>query len=380
MKAIATMPVKLLWLFFILLISTATLKAAETKPLSPGEIDDLVAPIALYPDALVSHILPAATQPLQVVQAARLIKENDGNVKKVPDNDWEPSIKALLETPSVLTQMNEKLSWTVKLGDAVMAQQDDVLDGIQRVRKAAQAAGKLESNDKQIVIVEKEVIKIEPPKESSVVYVPTYYYVPSSHSTVVYSHHHADEAAFVGFTMGLLFGAIIADDHWHHHHHVDWYGHHIHHGWSDIDIDIDKDINIDLGDRDININKNDIKNRSQTQPWKPSQKAQKQFKARAGDRPKVQSEQLRSKISSRPKVSGTGKSISREGVKTKGQQYRQSSTRKSQRKTQGSASVFANTKSSGESARRFSERGKISRSGQTRSGGMRSGGVRSFRR
>ena len=199
---------------FILLFSI-TSYAQVDRVLNSTELDDLVAPIALYPDAMISHILPAATQPLQIVQAARYIKENGGTVDSVPQNDWDPSIKALLEAPTILNNMNEKLSWTVELGDAVIAQQNDVLAAIQRVRIAAQNAGKLESNDKQIIIVEQEVIKIEP-AQPQVIYVPQYYYVPSTHSTVVVHDHYSDEAAFVGFTMGLIIGAAIYDDHWHH--------------------------------------------------------------------------------------------------------------------------------------------------------------------
>lgn len=204
---------------------TAPTEAAPAeKLLSAAELDDLVAPIALYPDALVAQILPASTLPLEIVEAARYVKEQGGKVTEVPDKGWDQSIIALLEVPMVLEMLNEKLSWTVQLGDAVFAQQNDVMDAVQRVRKAAQDAGKLESNDKQTVVVEKDVITVVQ-AQPEVIYVPTYYYVPSTTSTVtVYSA----PDPYVSFTLGLIVGAAISNNHWHYHH-IGWHSHHVYH-------------------------------------------------------------------------------------------------------------------------------------------------------
>lgn len=358
---------------FILLFSI-TSYAQVDRVLNSTELDDLVAPIALYPDAMISHILPAATQPLQIVQAARYIKENGGTVDSVPQNDWDPSIKALLEAPAILNNMNEKLSWTVELGDAVIAQQDDVLTAIQRVRVAAQNAGKLESNDMQIIIVEQEVIKIEP-AQPQVIYVPQYYYVPSTHTTVVVHDHYAGEAAFIGFTMGLIIGAAIVDDHWHHHHYVNWHHGHINHGWSNVDINVNRNTNIDLGDRTINRGDKNF----QGQPWQPSQNARKQFDARRKDTPRVQSEQLRATLDSNATSKSRNERLKnvdannrystnkdRDGRKQDSKvSQRSQAQRDSVKRNSHSAgnSAFSNARNSRDTTRQFSKRGNVSRSG-----------------
>jgi hypothetical protein len=146
------------------------------------QIEQLVAPIALYPDALVAQILMACTYPLEVVQAARWTKENPKVTGKALEDamqkqPWDPSVKSLTATPQVLAMMNDKLDWTQKLGDAFLAQQKDVLDGVQRLRAKAHAAGNLKSSKEQKVTVEQEgnitIIKIEP-ANPEVVYVPVY--------------------------------------------------------------------------------------------------------------------------------------------------------------------------------------------------------------
>ena len=155
---------------------------------SKEQIEQLVAPIALYPDALVAQILMASTYPLEVVQAARWSKENAKVTGKALEDamqkqPWDPSVKSLTATPQVLAMMNEKLDWTQKLGDAFLAQQKEVLDGVQRLRSSALAAGNLKSGKEQKVTTEQEggttVIKIEP-TNPEVVYVPVY------NPTVVY--------------------------------------------------------------------------------------------------------------------------------------------------------------------------------------------------
>jgi hypothetical protein len=152
------------------------------------------------------------------VEAARYLRSQGDDVDLNPDNDWHPSVKALLSVPPVLEKMNAELAWTIQLGDEVKTNQEAVLQAIQRVRDFAYEGGELVSNDKQVVIVEQEVIKIEPPTPE-VIYVPQYYPYPST-STVVYRDDNDDEV-FAGFAVGLIIGAAIADNHyfdWHHHH------------------------------------------------------------------------------------------------------------------------------------------------------------------
>jgi len=139
--------------------------------LKPAELDQLLAPIALHPDPLLSEILIASTYPLEVVQADRWAKSNtalkgDALITAVGKQSWDDSVKSLVQVPSVLAMMSEQLDWTQKLGDAVLAQQADVMDAIQRLRARARANGKLESTKEQTVTVkmedQKQYVVIEP--------------------------------------------------------------------------------------------------------------------------------------------------------------------------------------------------------------------------
>jgi hypothetical protein len=150
----------------------------------PEELEQIVAPIALHPDDLIAQILMASTYPLEVVQAERFTKQNanlkgDALTTALEKQDWDPSVKSLVNFPQVLTMMSEKLDWTQRLGDAFLADEKKVLDTIQSLRAKAQAAGNLKTTKEQTVIVEEKIIKIEP-ANPQVVYVPTY------NPTVVY--------------------------------------------------------------------------------------------------------------------------------------------------------------------------------------------------
>jgi Protein of unknown function (DUF3300) len=127
----------------------------------PEQLDALVAPIALYPDTLLAMVLMASTYPLEVVQASRWASENknlkDDALKTAVDTQgWDDSVKGLVATPDVLKMMSDKLDWTQKLGDAVLAQQPDVMDAIQRLRARAQANNKLQTTPQQTVTVNQE--------------------------------------------------------------------------------------------------------------------------------------------------------------------------------------------------------------------------------
>src|SRR5882672_4946929 len=119
--------------------------------LKPEQLEALVAPIALYPDELLANVLAASTYPLEAVQADRWVKANKnlkGDTLKaaVDKQAWDDSVKALAATPDVLATMSDKIDWTKNLGDAVLAQQADVMDAVQRLRAKAQARNKLVSN------------------------------------------------------------------------------------------------------------------------------------------------------------------------------------------------------------------------------------------
>jgi hypothetical protein len=137
--------------------NAATPAQAQTEQnLSEGQIEQLVAPIALYPDSLLTQMLMASTYPLEVVEAARWSHDNAA-VKGAALQDamqaqsWDPSVKALTAVPQTLLMMNDKLDWTQQLGDAFLAQQQDVLAAVQKLRVEAQAAGNLQSTPQQVV-------------------------------------------------------------------------------------------------------------------------------------------------------------------------------------------------------------------------------------
>jgi hypothetical protein len=147
-------------------------------PQSPDQVDQLVAPIALYPDSLVAQILSAATFPAQIVEADRWVQahpdlKDTALAQAVDQQNWDPSVKALCAFPSVLANMDKNISWTSSLGDAYYNQQQDVTDAIQRLRKKAQSAGNLKSTPQQVVQDDGSDVVIQP-AQPDVVYVPAY--------------------------------------------------------------------------------------------------------------------------------------------------------------------------------------------------------------
>ncbi|WP_300783126.1 DUF3300 domain-containing protein [Enhydrobacter sp.] len=158
-------------------------RAQETSgKFKPEELDQMLAPIALYPDSRLSQVLIAVGYPLEIVEAARWSKANpavkgEAPVTAVKDKDWDASVKSLVAFPSVLSQMNEHLDWTQKLGDAMISQQQDVADSIQRLRAKAAAAGNLKRTPQQTVSTQGSGDNIEylvTPADPQVVYVPSY--------------------------------------------------------------------------------------------------------------------------------------------------------------------------------------------------------------
>jgi hypothetical protein len=145
---------------------------------SPQELQQLVAPIALYPDALVAQILAAATYPTQIVEANRWMQRHaelkgDKLAKEVDKQDWDPSVKAMAQFPSVLENMDKNLSWTSSLGEAYANEPDDVTNAVQTLRSQAEKTGHLNSNEQEKVTTQGNTIVIEP-ASPEVVYVPAY--------------------------------------------------------------------------------------------------------------------------------------------------------------------------------------------------------------
>ncbi len=147
---------------------------------SQAQLDQLLAPIALYPDQLLGQILMASTYPIEVVQANRWVKDprnagltGDQIAGAIERIDWDPSVKSLVPFPQILELMDERLDWTQRLGDAFLAQQADVMDSVQRLRYQAQAAGTLQSTPQQTVVYVDRAIAIQP-ANPTVIYVPVY--------------------------------------------------------------------------------------------------------------------------------------------------------------------------------------------------------------
>jgi hypothetical protein len=175
----------MLTLFLVFLMATppwvigqGSQETQESKTFKQEELDQMLAPIALYPDDLLTQILIASTYPLEIVQADRWTKQNknlkgDALTEALEKQDWDPSVKSLVNFPEVLSKMSEDLQWTQKLGDAFLAQEKEVMNTIQMLRKKAQEAGNLKDNPQQKVVVEKETIVIQS-TNPEVVYVPSY--------------------------------------------------------------------------------------------------------------------------------------------------------------------------------------------------------------
>jgi Protein of unknown function (DUF3300) len=145
---------------------------------SQAELDQLLAPIALYPDTVLSQVLIAATYPIEIIQADRWARANTGvkgadAVKLVENKDWDPSVKALVAFPDILQRMSDDVDWTQKLGDAFLSNEPKVMDTIQNLRKKAYASGSLEKVQHLKVQRSAETIVIEPAQER-IVYVPVY--------------------------------------------------------------------------------------------------------------------------------------------------------------------------------------------------------------
>ena len=154
----------------------------SAAPLKPEQLEQLAAPIALYPDPLLAQVLMAATYPLEVVAAERWVTANktlkpEELKAQAEKKGWDKSVVALVATPDVLKMMSDKLDWTQQIGDALLAQQADLMDAVQRLRTKAKAQNKLATTKQQVVSTKqeqgKEVIAIEP-AEPETIYVPYY--------------------------------------------------------------------------------------------------------------------------------------------------------------------------------------------------------------
>jgi len=218
---LATSPSSEAWASVAIHPPVFAMQEAAQAALSASQIDELVSPIALYPDALVAQILAASTYPDQVVAANTWLQANSSlndaqRAQQVNGQSWDPSVKALTQFPSVLNNMATNLSWTSALGDAFYNQQADVMASVQRLRAQAKAAGNLKTTPQQTVTTEnqggQQVIVVQP-ANPQVVYVPTYnptviygtpYYPPG------YSTGALVATSIISFGAGLAIGAALS--------------------------------------------------------------------------------------------------------------------------------------------------------------------------
>ena len=186
--------------------------------LSAQQLENIVAPVALYPDDLLAIVLPSATTPLEIVKAQRFLDRRKSNPNLQPDASMPAPVKSLLNYPDVVKRMSDDLDWTSALGTAVTVQQKDVVDAIQAFRRKVYSVGNLKSDDKQIVVVEKETIKVvqanpqviyvpqyQPAQVVVVTSAPVYAYYPTPYP--VYYYPYPPGAAFA---TGVFVGATTA--------------------------------------------------------------------------------------------------------------------------------------------------------------------------
>jgi len=224
-----------LWLLVLLFMIPAGgfAQDAETAPpiFRQEELDQMLAPIALYPDSLLVQVLMAATYPLEVVQAARWVSANpnlrvDDMANALDKKNWDPSVKSLVNFPSILAMMNDKLEWTQDIGDAFLGQREQVMDTVQNLRAKAYTLGNLATTYEQVVVVEEDTIVIEPASPQiiyvpiynpTVVYGPWWYpaYPPYYYHPPGYSVARAGVISFgVGLTAGVAWGYAWGNVNW----------------------------------------------------------------------------------------------------------------------------------------------------------------------
>ena len=367
---------------------------AAAKTFTQEELDQILAPIALYPDSVLTQVLMASTYPLEVVEAARWAKKNKDLKDKaltaaLEKEDWDPSVKSLVNFPQVLDMMNEKLDWTQKLGDAFLAQQKDVMDTVQKLRKKAEEAGNLKSTKEQNVVVEKETqtIIIES-ANPQVIYVPTYnptvvygaWPYPAYPPYYYYPPGYVAGAAMFSFGVGMAAGAAWGYA-WGH---SDWHG-------GDVDIDYNRNTNINN-----NIDRSKYKQSDQNRQQRQGERQQRQ-----GDRQGQRGERGQGSWQHNPehrkgvsyRDQGTGQKFnrastndaikSRENFRGRAEAGRQDIARGGadgfkggqggSRDVSGRGGAYSGMDRGGGATRDFSSRGSSSRTGSGGGGGSRGG-------
>jgi len=276
-------------LFVVMLYLSLGAAQAQDPTFSEAELDQMMAPIALYPDSLLAQILMATTYPADVAEAVEWSKNNpdqdgDGAVEAVQDKSWDPSVMSLVAFPQVLTMMGEQPDWVQNVGDAFLADSETVMDTVQNLRKKAKDEGNLETTEQQKVVVEQptstETIIVIEPASPQIIYVPTYnptyvygawwwphyrpwYYYPPGYGF--------GSAVWRGIGFGIGIGITNAL----------WGGCHWGRGYGRVDINVNRYNNININSNRLNVNNktsnwNHNSNNRRGVPYK-DQKSRDQF-------------------------------------------------------------------------------------------------------
>jgi hypothetical protein len=362
-----------------------TAAASEESPKLPmDQLESLVAPIALFPDPLLAQMLVASTYPLDIVAAQQWLDKNkslkgEELTKAAEKEPWDPSVQALTAMPDALKKLSENISWTQDLGDAFLAQQSDVMDAVQALRKKAKDAGKLDSTEQQKVetttVENKTVIEIQP-TSTQVVYVPQYNpvaYWPAPvypYPPVAYPPYYPGQA-LISFGVGMAVGAAISGG---------WgWGCGWHGGGNTININNNNNFN-------RNSNRTNNISRSGNSQWQhnPSQRGGAPYKDRAtankygggarGDSAGARSAQAQSRQASGGARGGGGDRAGASSMNRGGGGDRVGNRSVSPSSSGRSSSSAFGGSQSGNRARSSSSRGSSSMSGMSRGGGSRGGG------
>lgn len=375
--------------------------AEKSSEVPQEELDQMLAPLALYPDSLLSQILMACTYPLEIVEADRWTEENaklqgDALTAALEEKEWDPSVKSLVNFPDVLASLNENLEWTRKIGDAFLADQGQVMDTVQKLRAKAKEAGNLESSDKVTVTTEpassgsgQEIIVIESP-DPKVIYVPTYdpvvvygtWWYPHYPPPVYYRPPGYAAGAFISFGIGFAWGYAWGGCNWHHH---------------DVDIDIHRNVNInanidrskyeaklDVGGDGKGAWKHDATHRKGVayrdqataqrfggESEAQAEQAREAFRGRADDdRTALSRDRAAGRIDASGRTPGVAADRAREAASSRG--IDRAGTAGRAGSASGRSNAFSGT-SRGSGATRDAARGRASRAGASRAGGAARG-------
>ena len=358
-------------------------QAPDAVKLTADQLESLVAPIALYPDPLLAQCLVASTYPLDIVAAEQWLAKNstlkgEELTKAAEKQDWDPSVQSLVLLPDALKRLSENIKWTADLGDAFLAQENDVMDAVQALRKKAKDAGKLETSEQQKVetttVESKTVIEIQP-ASTQVVYVPSYsptviWGAPMYPYPPMYYPPYYAGGALLGFGVGVAIGIGMSGG---------WgYGCGWHGGGNTININNNNNF-VNNSNRNNNIN-----NRSGNSNWQhnPQQRGGAPYKdkataskygggargdsaqarqSQAGQRQSQSANRGGSSAGNRPSTSSANRGAS--GSSQVGSRNVPSSSSRSGSSYGGSGSR------SGSQARASSSRGSSSMSGMSRGGG-----------